>query len=91
MQYRFKRQLKEAGIDNRNFHILRHTFATNCIENGMDVKALSEILGHSDVKITLNRYVHPTMESKRQQIGRLPDFMVRFWVMFPNKQVIDRL
>lgn len=74
MQYRFKRQLTEAGIDNRNFHILRHTFATNCIENGMDVKALSEILGHSDVKITLNRYVHPTMDSKRKQIGLLPDF-----------------
>ncbi|MDE6517847.1 MAG: site-specific integrase [Acetatifactor sp.] len=74
MQYRFKRQLTEAGIDDRNFHILRHTFATNCIENGMDVKALSEILGHSDVKITLNRYVHPTMDSKRKQIGLLPDF-----------------
>ncbi|MDE6435796.1 MAG: site-specific integrase [Lachnospiraceae bacterium] len=74
MQYRFKKQLTEAGIDDRNFHILRHTFATNCIENGMDVKALSEILGHSDVKITLNRYVHPTMDSKRKQLGRLPDF-----------------
>ena len=74
MQYRYKKLLKEADVDDRNFHILRHTFATNCIENGMDVKALSEILGHSDVKITLNRYVHPTMESKRKQIGLLPDF-----------------
>lgn len=74
MQYRFKKLLKETAIGDRNFHILRHTFATNCIENGMDVKALSEILGHSDVKITLNRYVHPTMESKRKQLGLLPDF-----------------
>ena len=74
MQYRFKKLLKEADVGDRNFHILRHTFATNCIENGMDVKALSEILGHSDVKITLNRYVHPTMESKRKQLGLLPDF-----------------
>lgn len=74
MQYRFKRILKEAGIDSRNFHILRHTFATNCVESGMDVKTLSVILGHSDVKITLNRYVHPTMDSRRRQIGRLPDF-----------------
>ncbi|MDE7253377.1 MAG: site-specific integrase [Acetatifactor sp.] len=74
MQYRFKKLLKAVDVGDRNFHILRHTFATNCIENGMDVKALSEILGHSDVKITLNRYVHPTMESKRKQLGLLPDF-----------------
>ncbi len=74
IQYRFKKLLREMGVSDRNFHILRHTFATNCIENGMDVKALSEILGHSDVKITLNRYVHPTMESKRRQLGLLPDF-----------------
>ncbi len=74
MQYRFKGILKEAGIDGRTFHTLRHTFATNCVENGMDVKTLSELLGHSDVKITLNRYVHPTMDSKRKQIGALSDF-----------------
>lgn len=74
MQYRFKKILKEAGVDDRNFHTLRHAFATNCIENGMDIKALSEILGHSDVKITLNRYVHPTMDAKREQIGSLSDY-----------------
>lgn len=74
MQYGFKRLLKEARVDDRNFHVLRHVFATNCIENGMDTKSLSEILGHSDVKITLNRYVHPTMDKKREQIGMLSDF-----------------
>lgn len=74
MQYRFQKILKEAGVDKRNFHTIRHTFATNCVENGMDVKSLSEILGHSDVKITLNRYVHPTMDSKRKQMGVLADF-----------------
>ena len=74
MQQRFKRLLKEAGVGDRNFHTLRHVFATNCIENGMDVKALSEILGHADVKITLNRYVHPTMDTKRQQLGILSDY-----------------
>lgn len=74
MQYRFKKILREAGIDGGIFHTLRHTFATNCVENGMDVKTLSELLGHSDVKITLNRYVHPTMDSKRKQIGALSDF-----------------
>ena len=74
MQYRFQKILKESGIDSRNFHALRHTFATNCVESNMDAKSLSEILGHSDVKITLNRYVHPTMDSKRKQIGGLSDF-----------------
>lgn len=74
MQYRFKKMLKEAEIENKNFHILRHTFATNCVENGMDVKSLSEILGHSDVKITLNRYIHPTMRIKRKYLGLLLDF-----------------
>lgn len=74
MQYRFKKILKEAGVDYRNFHTLRHTFATNCVENHVDVKALSEMLGHSDVKMTLNRYVHPTMDSKRKQLCGLADF-----------------
>lgn len=77
MQYQFKKILREAGIKGRSFHTLRHTFATNCVENNMDVKALSELLGHSDVRITLNRYVHPTMDSKRKQIGALSDFYGR--------------
>lgn len=74
MQYQFKKILKEAMISDRNFHILRHTFATNCIENGVDVKSLCEILGHSDVRITLNRYVHPSMDAKRQQLEQLVHF-----------------
>lgn len=69
-QYRFNKYLKEAEIPKKNFHSLRHTFATNCIANGMDVKCLSEILGHSDVKTTMNRYVHPSMETKRIQINQ---------------------
>lgn len=74
MQYRFKKILGETGVEDRNFHILRHTFATNCVESGVDVKTLSMILGHANVKVTLNRYVHPTMDSKRRQMGKLPDF-----------------
>lgn len=56
-QNKLKAYLRDAGVDYKNFHALRHTFATNCIQSGMDVKSLSEILGHADVKITLNRYV----------------------------------
>lgn len=74
MQYQFKKILKEANVGDKNFHLLRHTFATNCVENKMDVKALSEILGHTDIKITLNRYVHPTMDSKKEQIEELLNF-----------------
>lgn len=69
-QYMFSRYLKSADINKKNFHSLRHTFATNCIENGMDAKCLSEILGHSDVKTTMNRYVHPSMDNKLHQINR---------------------
>lgn len=69
-QYKFKKYLINAGIDSDlHFHSLRHTFATNCIASGMDPKSLSEILGHSDVKTTLNRYVHPTFEHKINQIN----------------------
>lgn len=66
MQYRFKALLSKTGLRDTNFHSLRHIFATNCIEVGFDVKTLSEILGHSSVEITLNRYVHSSMERKKQ-------------------------
>lgn len=68
-QYFFQRILISLSIDEKNFHSLRHTFATNCIDSGMDPKCLSEILGHSDVKTTLNRYVHPSLEQKMKQIN----------------------
>lgn len=70
-EYRYKRVLKCAGIKSVNFHALRHTFATRCIERGVDVKSLSEILGHADVSITLNTYVHSSMELKRIQLEKI--------------------
>ncbi|MDE7477364.1 MAG: site-specific integrase [Lachnospiraceae bacterium] len=74
LQYHFKKILKDAELEEKNFHILRHTFATNCIEGGMDVKSLSEILGHSDVQITLQLYVHPSMDIKRQGMDYIAQF-----------------
>lgn len=65
MQYRFASILKKAKLPSVNFHALRHIFATNCIALGFDIKTLSEILGHSSVQITLNRYVHSSMERKK--------------------------
>lgn len=71
MQYRFKALLTKTGLRTLNFHSLRHLFATNCVELGFDVKTLSEILGHSSVEITLNRYVHSSIERKRQCMDML--------------------
>ena len=68
---RFKSFLKRIGMPYRNFHALRHTFATECIKSGVDVKTLSELLGHSSVKITLDRYVHSDMQLKRKQLEKL--------------------
>lgn len=70
-EYRFHRFLHTNELRDTNFHCLRHTFATRCIEVGMDVKTLSEILGHASVSTTLNTYVHPSMDLKRQQINKL--------------------
>ncbi len=66
MQYRLKSILKRLKLSDVSFHSLRHLFATNCIAVGFDVKTLSEILGHSSVEITLNRYVHSSMERKTE-------------------------
>ena len=68
---RLEKYLEEAGIEHINFHALRHTFATRAIESGFDVKSLSEILGHTDIQITLQRYVHSSMEQKRKQMEKL--------------------
>lgn len=70
-EYRYHRLLEKCGIESVNYHVLRHTFATRCIEAGVDVKSLSEILGHSNVSITLNTYVHSSMEMKRTQLEKL--------------------
>lgn len=71
IQYKFKKALKWSGIESANFHSIRHTFATRCIELGFDVKSLSEILGHATVNITMNRYVHPTLELKKKNMNKL--------------------
>ncbi len=72
MQYYFHKTLGINGIKIINFHALRHTFATRCIENSFDIKTLSEILGHSNVKTTLELYVHSSMELKRKNMDKLP-------------------
>ena len=76
LQNRFKSYVKASGIEHANYHALRHTFATRCVELGFEIKSLSEILGHSSVNITLNKYVHSSIELKKQNMERLNPAML---------------
>ena len=62
----FKRILNKCDLGELRFHDLRHTFASDCARLNFDTKILSEILGHSSVSITLDRYVHSDLETKRE-------------------------
>lgn len=70
-QRTFELLLKKLKIPHKGFHSLRHTFATRALECGMDVKTLSEILGHKNPTITLNRYVHSLWEHKKEMMNKL--------------------
>ena len=70
-QKSFELILKKLNIEHKGFHALRHTFATRALECGMDVKTLSEILGHKNPTVTLNRYVHSMFEHKRNMMNKL--------------------
>lgn len=70
-QYYYRKVLKNNSIPYLNFHSLRHSFATRCIESGIDAKIVSDLLGHSKVSITLDRYVHVTMDMKKSSIQKL--------------------
>lgn len=58
----------KVGIKRFSMHVLRHTFATRCIEAGMKPKTLQKILGHPSIQITMNLYVHVTEEEKQKEI-----------------------
>ncbi len=68
---RYKKILEELDISYRKFHSIRHTFATRALEIGMDIKTLSEILGHSSPTVTLSLYAHSLPEHKRKEMDRL--------------------
>ena len=71
IQYNFKKYINTLGFENVTFHTLRHSFATRCVEQGFEIKSLSEILGHSSVQITLSRYVHSSFELKYINMKKL--------------------
>ena len=78
MQYQYRALLKAAGIPYRNFHTLRHTYASRCVERGIDVKSLSEMLGHADVRTTLQVYVHSSLEHKMRVIQSICSLLRRW-------------
>lgn len=71
LQYRMEHYANECGLSDVHFHTLRHSFATRCVEVGFEIKSLSEMLGHASPQITLERYVHSSIELKRENIMKL--------------------
>ena len=71
VQIRLAKYTKECGLEGVHFHTIRHTFATRCVEAGFEIKSLSEILGHANTSVTLDRYVHSSMELKRANMDKL--------------------
>lgn len=71
LQYYFQNYASDCNLEGVTFHTLRHTFATRCVEVDFEIKSLSEILGHANTSITLNRYVHCSLELKRANMKKL--------------------
>ncbi|WP_195269385.1 site-specific integrase [Eubacterium sp. 1001713B170207_170306_E7] len=72
----FAHILETAGIRKRNFHILRHTFATRAAGKNMQISVLSRILGHANIAITLKRYIHPLTEQDRIEMNKISEFPI---------------
>lgn len=71
MQQKISRLCRKLNLTGVHMHTLRHTFATRCLENGIQYEVLSEFLGHSSPQITLRHYAHCTPETKRLSIERI--------------------
>lgn len=83
IQYRFKSILKKCQIEYFNFHMLRHSFASRCVAMGLDIKSLSEILGHSSIRITLNLYVHSSIQQKKQFMKQYDAYSRQYFTTNP--------
>lgn len=67
--------LKDAGLEHISFHALRHTFATLALQNGVDIKTVSSMLGHYDAGFTLRTYTHATRQMQDQAAETMGNFM----------------
>lgn len=68
INYRLRRLIMQSGLVPFHFHVLRHTFATRCIENNVDISSLSKLLGHTSVKLTLDTYADSLWEKRREAV-----------------------
>ncbi len=73
LQYRIEKYTRACGLEGVHAHTLRHTFATRAVEVGFEIKSLSEVMGHSTTSITMERYVHSSMEMKRNNMNKLSE------------------
>ena len=79
-----KKILKDAGLEHLRFHDLRHTFATLALQNGIDVKTVSSMLGHFDAGFTLRTYTHVTRQMQKSAAEKMGNFMAQ--VMCKSKE-----
>ena len=70
-----KKILRDAGLEHLRFHDLRHTFATTALQNGVDVKTVSSMLGHYDAGFTLRTYTHATRQKQDEAAQTMGSFM----------------
>ncbi len=70
-----KKLLKKAGLPHIRFHDLRHTYATLALQNGVDIKTLSEIFGHYSAGFTLDTYTHVTTKMQQSAAEKIESFM----------------
>lgn len=71
----FDRILEECHIEHKTFHTLRHTFATNCVRSGIDLKVLADLMGHSDTNVTLKYYIYVDEYIKVKSLDKLTKFL----------------
>ena len=72
-----KRIFKDAGLEHIRFNDLRHTFATLALQNGVDVKTVSSMLGHYDAGFTLRTYTHVTRQMQQKAAEKMGSFMAQ--------------
>ena len=82
-----KKILKGAELPHIRFHDLRHTFATLALQNGVDVKTVSSMLGHYDAGFTLRTYTHATRQKQDEAAQTMGSFMAHAQRMIPTRQI----
>ena len=82
--------LQKACIDHRKFHAMRHTFATRALELGIDIRTLSDILGHSKISTTLDIYAHSLLEQKRLAISKMNSLHNKKMVIAAKSKAVNK-